>query len=130
VVRALPVRHLEDEGFDAEVVSVIEGDWQVDVPERVGHHARDDAIEGKESGAQIGAWDSHGLEHVNVQDVEAAAPILQHVNVQDVEALVTDDGFNDEWVASWSGDNNRVVGLIEGDRRRRPPEQFGDGASG
>ena len=52
----------------------------------------------------------HGIEGVDVEDVEAATSIHQHLS----EALLVDDGVNDERVASWSRDVGGMVPLIEG----------------
>ena len=55
----------------------------------------------------------HGIEGVDVEDVEATASVHQHLG----EALLADDGVNDERVASLSHDVGGMVPLIEGDRR-------------
>ena len=65
----------------------------------------------------------HGIEGVDVQDVEAATPVHQHLG----EALLADDGVNDERVASWSYDVGGMVPLIKSDRGFRPAEEGGDG---
>jgi len=44
--------------------------------------------------------------------------------------LLTDDGVDDERVASWSSDARRVVPLIKGERRFRPAKEGGDGRLG
>ena len=41
-----------------------------------------------------------------------------------------DDGVNDEWVATWSGDVGRMVSPIESDRGVRPAKERGDGRLG
>ena len=64
----------------------------------------------------------HGVEGIDVEDVEAAASIHQHLG----EALLADDGVDDEWVAFWSSDMGGMVPLIEGDRRFRPAKEGGD----
>ena len=63
--------------------------------------------------AELRSGDAHGIEGVDVEDVEATASIHQHLD----EVLLADDGVDDERVASWSGDVGRMVPLIEGDRR-------------
>ena len=57
--------------------------------------------------------DAHGIEGVNVEDVEAAVSVHQHLS----EALLADDGVDDKRVASRSGDVGGMVPLIKGDRR-------------
>lgn len=66
-----PSHHLEDECFGVEVVTNTERDWEVIVLECVRLHARDDAVEGEEGRAELGPRDAHGVEGVNVQDVDA-----------------------------------------------------------
>jgi hypothetical protein len=90
MVRPIPIHHFEGEGLDAVVVPAVERDRQVDFAERVGLHARQDAIEGEEGGLQ----DSHGIESVVVEDVEAAAPVHQHLGQQ----TVAEDGIDDKGV--------------------------------
>ena len=53
----------------------------------------------------------HGVEGVDVEDVEAAASIHQHLG----EVLLADDGVDDERVTSWSCDVGGMIPLIEGD---------------
>ena len=69
---------------------------------------------GRESplgGAPTG--DAHGVEGVDVEDVEAATSVHQHLG----EALIVDDGVDDERVATRSSDVGRIVPLIKSDRR-------------
>ena len=68
-------------------------------------------MEGRAYQAELRSGDAHGVEGVDVEDVEAAASIHQHLG----EALLADDGVNDEWVASWSRDAGGMVPLIKGD---------------
>ena len=56
--------------------------------------------------------DAHGVEGVDVEDVEAAASVHQHLG----EALLADDGVNNEWVASPSHNIGGMVPLIKGDQ--------------
>ena len=49
-------------------------------------------MEGGAHQAELRSGDAHGVEGVDVQDVEAAPPIHQHLG----EALLADDGVNDE----------------------------------
>ena len=53
-------------------------------------------MEGRARQAEFRLGDAHGVEGVDVEDVEAAASIHQHLG----EALLVDDGVNDERVAS------------------------------
>ena len=72
------------------------------------------SLHGRESppgGAPTG--DAHGIEGVDVEDVEAAAPVHQQLG----EALLADNGVDDEQVASRSGDVGGMVPLIKSDRR-------------
>ena len=55
--------------------------------------------------------DAHGVEGVDLEDVEAAASVHHHLG----EALLTDNGVNDEQVATRSGDVGRMVPLIKSD---------------
>jgi len=68
----------------------------------------------------------HGIEVVDVEDVEAIASVHQHLG----EVLLANNGFDDEWVGTWSGNVGRMVPLIKGDRRFRPAEEEGDGRLG
>ena len=63
--------------------------------------------------------DAHGVEGVDVENVEAAASVHQHLG----EALLADDGVDDERVASRSGNVGRMVPLIKSDRRFRPAKE-------
>ena len=56
-------------------------------------------MEGRAHWTDLRPGDAHGVEGVNVEDVEAAASIHQHLG----EALLADDGVNDEQVASLMG---------------------------
>ena len=57
--------------------------------------------------------DEHGIEGVDIENVEAAASIHQHLG----EVLLVNDGVDDEWVATWSNDVGRMVPLIKSDQR-------------
>ena len=63
--------------------------------------------------AELRSGDAHGVEGVDVEDVEAAASVHQHLG----EALLADNGVNDEQVATWSGNVGRMVPLIKSDQR-------------
>ena len=126
MVRPLPVHLLEREGLGAEVGSVAERDRQVDAADRVRLHARQDAVKGKDRGPQVSSWDPHGFQGVDVEDVEAAAPVHQHIG----QAHVADDGVDDERVAPKSRDAGRMVILIENDGRGRPLQLSGNRTRG
>ena len=70
-------------------------------------------MEGRAHWTEIRPGDVHGVEGVDVEDVEVAASIHQHLS----EALLADNGVNDEWVATWPSDVGRMVSLIKSDRR-------------
>ena len=70
-------------------------------------------MEGGARRAEFRSGDAHGIEGVDVQDVESAAAIHQHLR----KSLLTDDGVNDEQIASWSCDVGGMVPLVVGDRR-------------
>ena len=55
--------------------------------------------------------DAHGVEGVDVEDVEATASVHQHLG----EALLVDNGADDERVATWAGGVGRMVPLIKSD---------------
>ena len=124
--RTHEVHHFKGEDIRAEVGSVAKCDGQVDLPERVRLRSRDHAVEGRAYWAEFRPGDAHGVEGVDVEDVEAATSVHQHLS----EALLANNGVDDERVASWSGDVGGMVPLIEGDRRFRPAEEGGDGRLG
>ena len=97
----------------AEVGSVAKRDGQVDLPEWVCLRSWDHPMEGRACQAELQLGDAHGVEGVDVEDVEATASIHQHLG----EALLVDDWVDDERVATWSGDVERMVSLIKSDRR-------------
>ena len=53
-------------------------------------------MEGRAHWAEFQPGDAHGVEGVDVEDVEAAASIHQHLG----EALLMDDGVDDKRVAT------------------------------
>jgi hypothetical protein len=71
---------------------------------------------------ELGPRDAHGVESLNVQDLEAIAPVHHHLD----QVLVADDGVDNEGVAPQSGDAGRVVTPIEGVRCARQTEELGD----
>ena len=109
-----------------EVGSVTKHDGLVDLPEWVCLCSWDHAMEGRAHWVKVRQRDAHGIEGVDVEDIEAAAFTHQHLG----EALLADDGIDDERVASQSCDVGGMVPLIEGDRRFRPAEEGGDGRLG
>ena len=60
-------------------------------------------MEGRACQGELRSGDAHGIEGVDVEDVEPAASVHQHLG----EALLANDGI----------DMGRMVPLIEGDRR-------------
>ena len=70
-------------------------------------------MEGRARQVELRSGDAHGVEGVDVEDVEATASIHQHLG----EALLVDDGVDNERVASRSSDVGGMVPLIEGDWR-------------
>ena len=80
-------------------------------------------MEGRARQAELQLGDAHGVEGVDVEDVEATASVHQHLS----EVLFAEDGIDDERVASRSCDVGGMVPLIEGDRRFRPAKERGDG---
>jgi len=69
-------------------------------------------MEGRAHWVDFRPRDAHGVEGVDVEDVEATASVHQHLG----EVLLANDGVDDERVASRSCDVGRMVPLIEGDR--------------
>ena len=113
VVGPQKVHHLEDQDLRAKVGSIAKCDGQVNLLEWVRLCPWDHAMEGRARWAEFGSRDVHGVEGVDVEDVEAAASIYQHLD----EVLLADDGVNDEQLTSWSHDMGGMVPLIEGDQR-------------
>ena len=70
-------------------------------------------MEGRAHRSELRPGDAHGVEGVDVEDVEATASVHQHLS----EALLVDDGVDDERVAPRSGDVGWMVPLIKSDRR-------------
>ena len=68
-------------------------------------------VEGRAHWAELRLGDAHGVEGVDVENVEAAASVHQHLG----EALLVDDGVDDERVATRSSDVGRMVSLIKSD---------------
>ena len=62
---------------------------------------------------ELQSGDAHGVEGVDVENVDAAASVHQHLG----EALLANHGVNDEQVASWSGNVGWMVPLIKSGRR-------------
>ena len=62
-------------------------------------------MEGRARRSKFRPGDAHGVEGVDVEDVEAAASVHQHLG----EALLVDNGVNDERVASRSSDVGWMV---------------------
>ena len=75
LVRPREIHHLEGKHLGAEVGLVVKRDGQVDLPERVCLRPQDHAVEGRAHWAELQLGDVHGVEGVNVEDVEAAASV-------------------------------------------------------
>jgi len=78
--------------------SAAEGDWEIEVADRVGLHSWQNAVEREMGGPQAGPRDPHVVESVNVENSKAAAPIDQYLG----QSHVVDDGIDDERVGGWS----------------------------
>ena len=74
-VGSLKVHHFEGENLRAEVGSATERDGQVDLPERVCLRSWDHSVEGRALQAELQSGDAHGVEGVDVEDVEVAASV-------------------------------------------------------
>ena len=70
-------------------------------------------MEGRARWAEFRLGDAHGVEGVDVENVEAVASVHQHLS----EALLVDDGVDNEQVATQSGDMGWMVPLIKSDQR-------------
>jgi len=70
-------------------------------------------MEGRAHWAKLRPRDAHGIEGVDVENVEVTASVHQQLG----EALLVDDGVNDKRVATWLGDVGRMVSLIKSDWR-------------
>ena len=70
--------------------------------------SRDHPVKGRTRKVEFRPGDAHGIEGVDIENVEAAASIHHHL----VEALLTDDGVDDKQVATRSGDVGRMVSLM------------------
>ena len=57
-------------------------------------------MQGRARWAEFRPRDAHGVEGIDIEDVEAATSVHQHLG----EALLVDDGVDDERVATQSGD--------------------------
>jgi hypothetical protein len=115
--------HFKGDGLHPKVGWIPKCDRQVDVPERFGLLPRHDAMERCSSRSDARSVDAHGVEHLNVHDVEAAASVHQHLG----ESLRTDDRVNHERVPAQMQDALRVVGSVGGDGGPRPLEEGGHG---
>ena len=68
-------------------------------------------MEGRAHWAELQLGDAHGVEGVDVENVEPATSVHQHLG----EALLANDGVDDERVATRSGDMGGMVSLIKSD---------------
>ena len=67
-------------------------------------------MERHSSQSDAGSADAHGVEHLDIHDVEAAASVHQYL----CEPLWTDDRVDDKRVSSWVWDRAWEVSLVEG----------------
>ena len=70
-------------------------------------------MEGRAHWVELRPGDAHGVEGVDVEDVEATASVHQHLG----EVLLMDNGVDDERVVPRSSDVGRMVPPIKSDRR-------------
>ena len=80
-------------------------------------------MEGGACRAELRSGDAHGIEGVDVENIEATASIHQHLG----EVFLADAGVDDEWVATRSGDVGRMVSPIKSDRGVRQAKERGNG---
>jgi hypothetical protein len=92
----METNHLEGEGFSPKVRLIPKGDGQVDLTERFGLFPQHDDMERRSSQSDACLVDAHGVERLNVHDVEATSPIHQHL----AEMLFVDNRVDDEWVSA------------------------------
>jgi len=118
VVGALETHHLEGEGFLSEIGRIPECYGQVDLPERYRLLPWHEAMKRSLRGSKAHSVDPHGVEGVDVEDVQATASVHQNPH----EALGADDRVDDQWASPWLGDAVRVVATVERDHGVRPPE--------
>ena len=112
MVEPQEIYHLEGKDIRAEVGSVTKHDGQVDLPEWVCLRSQD-TVEGRAHWSELQPGDAHGVEGVDIEDVEASLSIHQHLG----EALLADNGVDDERIVTQSGYVGRMVPLIKSDRR-------------
>ena len=76
MVGSWEVYHLKGEDLRAEVGSVTKHDGQVDLPKWVRLCPRDHTMEGRAHGMELQLGDVHGIEGVDIEDVEAVPPSI------------------------------------------------------
>jgi hypothetical protein len=109
VVGSIEIGHLEGEGLSPEVGLIPKGDGQVDLPKWFALFPRYNAMERHPGQSDARPVDAHGVERLNVHDVEATTPIHQHL----AEMLLVDDWINDKWVPTRMWNVVWVVGAVE-----------------
>jgi hypothetical protein len=111
VIVSVEIDHLEGEGRSPEVRLIPKGDGQVDLPERLGLFPRHEAMERCLGRLDARPVDAHGVECLNVHDVEAATSIHQHL----AKTLLVNDWINNKRVPTRMWNAVRVVRAIESD---------------
>src|SRR6185503_1797894 len=103
---------LEGEGLGAKVAQVAEGDRQVNLPKWHCLPPRDDAMEWRARRSEVGAGDLHGVEGLDVEDVEPTPSVHEHLG----QALRPNDWVHHERVSPGVRDQVGVIQPVEGDR--------------
>ena len=102
--------HLEGEGFFPIIELIPEGNGQIDLPKWHGLLSRHDAMERCSGWPDTRSVDAHGIEHLDIHDVEATAPIHKNLG----ELLHANDRVDHERVSSRLWDAFWVVVPIKG----------------
>jgi hypothetical protein len=92
----MEIDHLKGKGHSPKVGLIPKGDRQVDLLEGFGLFPQHDAVERRFGWPDTRPVDTHGIERLDVHDIEAASPIHQHL----AEALFVDDRIDDKWVSA------------------------------
>ena len=119
MVGSMEPNHLEGEGLSPIIELIPKGNRQINLPEWHRLLPGHDAVERRSGWAEACPVDAHHVERFGVHDVEAAASVHQYFG----ESLWADDWVDHERISSRVWDGIRMVGLIEGYGRLRPPEE-------
>ena len=117
MVGSVEPNHFEGERLHPIVGRIPESDRQIDLPKWHGLLCRHDAVERRSGRSDARSVDARGIKRFGVHDVEAAASIHQYLG----ELLCANDRVDHEQVSPRLWDALRVVGLIKGYGRLRPP---------